>query len=396
MSEHEEETEEEGVVDEGNDTILDMSDEDFLKMGEPVIEEKVIDDSAGTDDTNTGAEPTSEGKIIEEETTDDEVLKKTDGTNAKEPATEEVTDTKNLETAEKKSDTVDKSEVKEEVSAVNYEEEYKKVFAPFKANGVEIQAKNAEDAITLMQMGANYHKKMAALKPSLKTLKLLENNNLLDNDKINYLIDLHNKNPEAITKLLKDSNIDPLDINVKDDSSYKPLNRTVSDKEFALTEVLESIESTPSYTKTLNVITDQWDNASRSIIAEHPQIIQTINEQMENGVYDIVAKEVAYQRSVGKLIGLSDIEAYKVTGDELDKKGFFTKQTETKTEPLVKPIDKQTVTPKDPVQELERKERKKAASPTRNLGNQAKPSFNPLEMSDEEFEKFDKKLGHVV
>ena len=87
-----------------------------------------------------------------------------------------------------------------------------------------------------MQMGANYNKKMAALKPNLKLLKLLENNGLLSEEKLSFLIDLDKKNPDAITKLVKDSGLDPLEMDVSK-SDYKPNTYTVHDREVELDSV---------------------------------------------------------------------------------------------------------------------------------------------------------------
>src|SRR5690606_38757650 len=108
--------------------------------------------------------------------------------------------------------TTDKPAATEPVQPVDHKAIVDKLFAPFKANGKEMVVDNVDDAVALMQMGANYNKKMAALKPNLKLLKLLENNNLLSEEKIGFLIDLDKKNPAAIGKLLKDSGIDPLDV----------------------------------------------------------------------------------------------------------------------------------------------------------------------------------------
>ena len=82
---------------------------------------------------------------------------------------------------------------------------FDKVTAPFKANGRQMQIEDADDVIRLMQMGANYNKKMAGLKPALKMVKMLERNKLLDEDRLNFLIDLDKKDPTAIAKFLKDS-----------------------------------------------------------------------------------------------------------------------------------------------------------------------------------------------
>ena len=338
--------------------LLDISDEDFLKMETPVVE---------------AVEP-----VVEEGHEDEkEAVQDHDEDPKTEPKEKEVVD--------EKADPVDVTEAKTIVEGViDYEAEYKKLMGPFKANGQEMTAKNADDAITLMQMGANYHKKMAGMKSSLKTLKLLEKNNLLDPDKLNYLIDLNNKNPEAITKLLKDSGIDPLDVNVKDESTYTPTPRSVSDTEMDLDQVLESIQETPTYSRTLNVLTKEWDETSKNAVANTPHIISVINGHIADGTYDTVMKAVNYERSLGKLQGVSDLEAYKSTGDVLYAAG---KLGTPAAATVVKPV----VDPSVASEEAKRRERKKAASPTKTTATTTAAPFNPLDLSDEEFAKFDPK-----
>src|SRR5690606_21653948 len=71
----------------------------------------------------------------------------------------------------------------------DYEKLYKEIMKPFKANGREIKLNSPEEVITLMQKGANYTKKMQALQPHLKIVRMLENNQLLDEGKLSQLID---------------------------------------------------------------------------------------------------------------------------------------------------------------------------------------------------------------
>lgn len=374
--------------------ILDLSDDDFMKMEVPGTEEEpAADNEPAKEETNDGetddppaAEPETPKPADDPEPVTDEPAKEEpvvpDGSepNKETPAVVDEPDGEEVKPEPKKEEP--------DTPEIDYKAEYEKVMAPFKANGKEIAAKSADDAITLMQMGANYHKKMAGLKPSLKTLKLLEKNDLLDPDKLNYLIDLHNKNPEAITKLLKDSGIDPLDVDTKTDSTYKPTNRSVSDTEMELDEVLESIKDTPTYSKTLNVMTKDWDDASKNAVANQPHIISIINGHIADGTYDTVMNAVTYERSLGKLQGVPDLEAYKQVGDALHAQG----KLGTPAQPAAASADvTPPAKPKPSEEEIKRKERKKAASPTRTTPAAPAKPFNPLSLSDEEFEKFDPK-----
>lgn len=275
------------------------------------------------------------------------------------------------------------TEPKTESVEPDYKAEISKLLTPFRANGKEIKVESVDDAITLMKMGANYNKKMAALKPNLRLLKMLENNGLLDESKLSYLIDLDKKNPEAIGKLVKDSGIDPLSIDTTDESSYTPQAYTVDDKQLALDTALEEIRETPSYQTTLNVIGNKWDVASRQIIVANPAIISVLNDQVASGIYEQITTVVERERMLGRLQGLSDIEAYRAVGDSLHANGAFTPKSAAPaivTPPA--PVNKKTETP-------ERAERRRAAGAVtaKPRANNASTDFNPLAMSDEEFDK---------
>jgi hypothetical protein len=267
----------------------------------------------------------------------------------------------------------------------------RQILSEFKANGVPIKMKSADDAIQLMQMGANYHKKMTGLKPALKTLKLLENHGLMDPNKLNYLIDLHQQKPEAIAQLLKDSKLNPRDIDLDETTNYVPKQRSVSDTELVLDEILDSISTSPEYNRTLNVLGNEWDAASRQALAQDPKIIKIINQHMESGVFDQVAEAVAYERRLGKLTGISDFEAYQRVGAHMHENNLFKRATGAQNSPAAKSDDASN-TDKGTETDAERAARKKAASPSRHSpgSSTGKTDYNPLTMSDEEFLKLNK------
>ena len=349
-----------------SDTDEDTDDEDDQEATEDEDEEnedsKDEDDSEETDDSED-----AEGGSDESDTDVDD--------NSDDDDNSEDTDDK-----DNQADEDDKSE-----DALDYKAEYEKLLAPFKANGTTMQVQSVDEAVTLMQMGANYHKKMAGLKPSLKVVKLLERHELLDLDKINYLIDLHSKKPEAITKLLKDSNVNPIDIDLEATNDYTPEQREVTDSEVDLDNVLDDLKGSPTYTKTLNVITEQWDEASRGIIAQNPNIIALLDMHMGSGDYDAIATVVNRERSLGRLNGTSDLEAYKQVGDILYNNKQLPTQQLSQKPPKKTPSKKQNA-----AKEKIRKARKKAVKLTKtSKSTTTKPlgKINPLAMSDEEFNK---------
>jgi len=238
-----------------------------------------------------------------------------------------------------------------------------------------------------MQMGANYNKKMAALKPNLKIVKMLDNNGLLDETKISYLIDLSKKNPEAVKKLIKDSSIDVEELDLEAEPKYEPTSYAIDDKDLEIDEVLNTIKDTPTYHKTLDVIANKWDRRSKQIVQEDPAIIEIINDHIQNGIYDQISEVMERERILGRLRGMSDIDAYKTVGDALHKAGKLGKpavnmqatKASTQTKPSSTPDPKLV-------------EKRKAAALTKGTTVSSKANaYNPLSMSDEEFEKIQPK-----
>lgn len=278
-------------------------------------------------------------------------------------------------------------------AVVDYEAAYKQLMAPFKANGRDITPKSPEDAIALMQMGANYNKKMAGMKPSLKLLKMLETNGLLDEAQLGFLIDVHKRDPAAINKLIIDSKMDPLDLSADKAGEYKPGNHKVNDQEMELDAVLEELKYSPTYNQTLQVVSTDWDEDSRSTVVKHPQVLKTINGHIASGIYAIIQAEMDSERTFGRLQGLSDIDAYQKVGDAIQARGGFNHLNVGSSQVQGKPAATAPVivTPKPTKDDEDKlKDRRKAASGTKTAPpNKGIPDdFNILKMSDADFANF--------
>jgi hypothetical protein len=310
-----------------------------------------------------------EADTAEDDATDDDQDAADDGGDDLDPGSEE--------------DATDAEADKEEEGPVDFESEYGKLLAPFKANGKEMKVETVDEARQLMQMGANYNKKMSALKPSMKTLKLLENNDLLGEDKLSFLIDLHKGDKGAIQKLVKDSGIDTLDFDAESESEYKPETYTVDDREMVLDEVLERIQDTPTYTETIDVVSNKWDEASKQHVANNPTALETINTHMASGVYARVIAEVEKQRTFGRLGELSDIEAYHQVGYSMSEGGQLNDLAQQDSKAPAPKVVTKSKSKADP----KLKDKKRAASSTRNKpAKNSSDGYDPLGMSDEAFE----------
>jgi hypothetical protein len=373
-------------------TSLGLSDKEFLEkdpaelLAEVDTEDKPadqeIESSNQTDEDKvaTSEEEVSEAQEQTEDKTVEEEVSQPEGDTQTEPEPFTNSDTtESLDTSKK--DSTDTKGDTPETTEFDYESAYKKVSEPFKANGVDMQVKDPQDIIRLMQMGANYQKKMAQLKPNLKLIKMLDKNELLDEAKLHNLIDLSKKDPKAIAKLIEESDIDPLDIDKDVPTDYQPTNYTVSDKEYNLDAVLDEIKDTETFNKTINVLTREWDAQSKITISDYPEIIGIINTHMGNGVFDKVNTVLQQEKTLGKLTGVPDVDAYRQIAEHMHKTGFLYNENNPKgTSKVSSKTDEKA--------NADRNKQRKAVAPVKQTTTKkASTDENFLGLSDEAFMK---------
>ena len=373
-------------------TSLGLSDAEFLEKDPAELlatEEKPAEQEIeSSDQTDENKVTTSEEEVSEaQEQTEDETVEEEvsqpegDTQTAHEPFSGSDT-TESLDTSKK--DSTETKEDTPETTEFDYESAYKKVSEPFKANGVDMQVRNPEDIIRLMQMGANYQKKMAQLKPNLKIIKMLDNNELLDEAKLHNLIDLSKKDPKAITKLIQESSIDPLDIDKDVPTDYQPTDYSVTDKEYHLDQVLDDIKGTDTFDKTINVLTKDWDTKSKSTVSDNPEIIGVINTHMGNGVFDKVNAILQQEKTLGKLAGVPDVDAYRQIAEYLHKNGDL--RTENDTVQETPKVSSKTEETKQA--SADRDKKRKAVAPVKQTTTKkATTDEDFLGLSDEDFMK---------
>lgn len=422
----------------------EMSDEEFLKLNEPGEPEQTEDtsenqveettgetedqgtaDDAGQEDTDKtensdqtddddnasdstdGEEAASETDAGDTEQTDESETKSDpmagDGEEAKQetdeksPETDKQSETDSKEEGKDKSD--DKSEqlqltlpegvtVEQVNSALSF---YEQVSKPFKADGRDITVRNAEDAIRLMQQGANYSRRMQELKPIKHIHRMLQDHGLADTSKLNFAIDLIKGDKTAITKLLKDHNIDSMDLDTNSEVSYQGNNYAGNAQANAFRDELENVMAQPNGKALVTDIHSNWDDASKNKLQEDPSILGNLNQMYSSGVYKRIVDEIAYQRTVGGIAdGTPFLEAYDRVGKAMNDAGAFddiNKKTEEpglqiRQQPIASGTRKAATAPKKPAPNphLSSAPASKSSSPA-----QQKPEFNAL--SDEDFLK---------
>lgn len=383
---------------------MTIAEDTDLEIGEETSEEEAVDifdmpdDEFDKQDEGEGFEPTGleeeETSGEEEEPTEDEEVEEEPTEEAEEEeveGSEEVTDedsegTPLDEEEEDKEKEPGTDEDKDTSDDVDYKAAYESIMKPFKANGKLITPENPEDAVSLMQMGANYVKKMTTIKPALKVLSTLEKNNI-DETELSFLIDVKNKNPEAIKKLIKDSNLniheeyDP-DAEVNYTSSTSNL---ATEEEAMFNQAVREIQSSEHFGTTKKIITEVWDKRSREALLNNPQLLSGLHEEVELERFDKVQSIVDRERTFGRLTGMSDLEAYTAVVSSMAKEEATKQPEQTKA-----PTTDKTVKVTKPVNKTDKTKAK--PSPTKASPSKVKYTDDDLlNMSDEAFQKLENK-----
>lgn len=377
--------------------LLEMSDEDFDKlMGPPSADapsdekvdaaaaEPVVDPGSAGEELPEEDPPAAEQATVEKAPVLEDPSKKDAFKEDPKPAVPEV---KDLAAEKPSASKVDPPATA--ASTDSYKAFFDKVMAPFRANGRMMQLRDADEVISLMQKGANYTKKSQELQVNKKFLMMLENNDLLNEEKLTFLIDLHQRNPEAIKKLLKDANLDPVEMDMNE-VKYKQGSHRVTDQEVAFKSAIGDITSLEGGRETLQSV-HGWDEASKADLWKNPGLLEIIHNHRETGVYAKIDEEIERRKILGAIPAtMPFLQAYKTVGDEMQARGAFgppaqTQQTPPKpagngVPPVIRPAVKTPVPPKASDSKV------RAAAPTRTTtGRTAQPPTNYLSMTDDDF-----------
>lgn len=197
------------------------------------------------------------------------------------------------------------------------------VMAPFKADGKDFTVRSPEDAIKLMQQGVNYSRRMEELKPMKAMNRMLQDHGLNDPQKMSFLIDLAKGDKVAITKLLKDNNLDPMDLDVSVETGYQAKSYAGDPKDNTFRDALDNAKVTPDGQALLSDIHGSWDDASKAQLRENPSILGNMIELKQSGVYKQVVDELAYQRSMGYLTDAPYLQAFDQVGEAMKNAGVL-------------------------------------------------------------------------
>jgi len=370
--------------------LFDMSDEE---LSAAMAEERAELQSPETDldpevKTQTEQDGPEDEETFEEETEqpEEESADPEEGHDSETPEDEEVpveTDNTDADNTETENDEVTQPKADEEKAEIK---KYK-----YKANGQEFEFTQDE---VVNQFGKvfgqamNYTKKMQAIAPYRKMISALEDEGISEDD-MNLMIDALKGNKDAVTNLVKRANVDVLDLDLDQETNYKPNSYGRDESELRLKEVIDDISSDKEFVITQNVVSEQWDDASRDVFAKDPELIKELHIDVQNGTFDKVSPLAMKMKVIdgGKH---SDLEYYIEAGKQYHTQSRAAELQQIELE-RQKELESVQVKQQQRTKVKEEAPRRKAATiPTRRTSTNKVTDY--LDDSDEAFDEWYKKL----
>ena len=357
-----------------------------------------------------GVPVTIEDTLVDDETYNDEVdeleqpdVDSDDDTSANKEDEEEVE-----EDSETEEDNLDEGAEADKEQPKATEDKSDEVVQPTQEI-LKVKANGQEYEFTLDEMKSqfgsifakaqDYTKKTQALKEYRRTIDIVQNAGISDND-LNLFADVLKGDKEAIATILKRTGVDALDLDVEN-VNYAPKNYGRNDTELAIKDIVDDISADKEYVITHNILEKQWDSKSREKFIEDPNMIKGLHIDVKSGLYDklnpIMQKLKIYDGN-----SKSDLEYYFMAHDqymgsqreasskaekaELARIENQAKETEaTKVNTVKAKIAQQVATKEASV-------KRKAAAPTKKAAGTSKINYLNDDPSDEEVEEWFKNI----
>lgn len=271
---------------------------------------------------------------------------------------------------------------------IDYKAAYESIIGrTFKAGGKDITVQTPEEAVKLMQMGVGFHQKMSKMAHAERIIATLQENDLLSEEKINELVDISKKNPEAIIALVQSAGLEPHQLVPSGDAQpYTPGNHVLPEAQILFRNSVDSIREQGGEEFLAHVAQD-WDVTSRAEVYKDPNALAMIYGHKQSGLYDQISSEVQRRKVFDPSVAnLPFIHAYLAVGNELHEKGMLAPRQETPPPVEVPaPVAVKPAVASQPVVTPNPAAAKAASVRSAPAPGTATPNY--LTMSDDEFKK---------
>ena len=326
-----------------------------------------------------------------------------DDTSANEEDEKEVEDDSDTENED-----ADESAETEDEQTDNTEKQSDEVVQPTQEI-LKVKANGQDYEFTLDEMKSqfgsifakaqDYTKKTQALKEYRKTIDIVQNAGLSDND-LNLFADVLKGDKDAIAAVLKRTGVDALDLDTEN-VNYAPKNYGRNDTELAIKDIVDDISADKEYVITHNILEKQWDSKSREKFIEDPNMIKGLHIDVKSGLYDklnpIMQKLKIYDGATR-----SDLDYYFMAHKQfIDSQRDASSKAEkaelarVENQAKVAEAEKVSTVKAKMAQQVATKEasvKRKAAAPTKKAVGTSKINYLNDDPSDDEVEEWFKNI----
>lgn len=182
--------------------------------------------------------------------------------------------------------------------------------SPFKASGREVSFSDPNDILRLMQQGFDYQKKMAGMKPQKRIIKTLEQHGLLDEGKLNQLIELSQGKPEAIAQFLKDREIDTYQLPDVEETPHQYGNYMVNEQQVNFEDKVRELQE-QSYGNEVLSLVNSLNDVDFAKVYNNQSILDDLAFHAQSGLLNDALTQLEKDRALGRVPeDMSFLDAY--------------------------------------------------------------------------------------
>ena len=263
----------------------------------------------------------------------------------------------------------------------------------FVANGKKVKGSlNPQELIKAQQMAMGLSKRFEAFNKYRPYLKPLQDRKLIENEEqFNLMLSVMDGDKEAIKKLIKDKEIDIVDLDT-DEINYQNESKVADDIQVKAQDFLERLEDYGVQDKA--DIVNNWDGESVYKVLNEPAVRDDLLTHMANGAFDGVMNKVEEKKLKdfsGRLSSVPTIDLYIETARELAAEYEKNQQGNQQAQPTETPEQKEA----NRIRELEEK-LKKVEAEKKKIEEERKKSEYEAKVRAEEAKRKQQKQSAMV
>lgn len=157
-------------------------------------------------------------------------------------------------------------------------------------NGTKVKA-TVNELIEGFKKGMNYTQKMQELAPLRKSMSIVSSNDISE-EQLNLLVEVQKGNKEALSKLIDNSGIDPLELDDKVDTNYTPADYSKEEMDVDMEMATKEILADKDYGEIVQNAVTTMPGDMYDAIKTNSSNLRALHEDVKAGIYQEVMPEV--------------------------------------------------------------------------------------------------------